>query len=61
MDHLGNSDIIVMAAAVSDYTPEKPAKEKIKKGDEATFTEAGKNKRYTCKSRRTKNRRTKRW
>ena len=26
------SDIIVMAAAVSDYAPEKPSKEKIKKG-----------------------------
>jgi phosphopantothenoylcysteine decarboxylase / phosphopantothenate---cysteine ligase len=26
-----NSDIIIMAAAVSDYAPEKPAKEKIKK------------------------------
>jgi phosphopantothenoylcysteine decarboxylase/phosphopantothenate--cysteine ligase len=28
---ISNSDIIIMAAAVSDYTPEKPAKEKIKK------------------------------
>jgi phosphopantothenoylcysteine decarboxylase / phosphopantothenate---cysteine ligase len=31
--HLDNNDIIVMAAAVSDYTPEKPSKEKIKKGN----------------------------
>jgi phosphopantothenoylcysteine decarboxylase/phosphopantothenate--cysteine ligase len=30
---LDSSDIIVMAAAVSDYTPEKPSGEKIKKGD----------------------------
>lgn len=30
--HLDNSDIVVMSAAVSDYTPEEPAKEKIKKG-----------------------------
>ncbi|MEP6951762.1 MAG: bifunctional phosphopantothenoylcysteine decarboxylase/phosphopantothenate--cysteine ligase CoaBC [Ginsengibacter sp.] len=32
--HLDKSDIIIMAAAVSDYTPEKPSKEKIKKGDD---------------------------
>jgi phosphopantothenoylcysteine decarboxylase / phosphopantothenate---cysteine ligase len=32
--HLKASDIIVMAAAVSDYTPENPSKEKIKKGDD---------------------------
>jgi phosphopantothenoylcysteine decarboxylase / phosphopantothenate---cysteine ligase len=32
--YLDSSDIIVMAAAVSDYTPEKPSKEKIKKGDD---------------------------
>lgn len=31
---LDDSDIIIMAAAVSDYTPEKPSKEKIKKGDD---------------------------
>ena len=29
--HVGSSDIIVMAAAVSDYTPEKPSAQKIKK------------------------------
>ena len=29
---LAGSDIMVMAAAVSDYAPEKPSKEKIKKG-----------------------------
>lgn len=34
LTHLDSSDIIVMAAAVSDYTPEKPSMEKIKKGDE---------------------------
>jgi phosphopantothenoylcysteine decarboxylase/phosphopantothenate--cysteine ligase len=33
MTHFGSSDIIVMAAAVSDYTPENPSREKIKKGD----------------------------
>jgi phosphopantothenoylcysteine decarboxylase / phosphopantothenate---cysteine ligase len=31
LKYLPNSDIIIMAAAVADYTPEKPAKEKIKK------------------------------
>jgi len=35
MEHLDNNDVIVMSAAVSDYTPENPAKEKIKKGEEA--------------------------
>jgi phosphopantothenoylcysteine decarboxylase/phosphopantothenate--cysteine ligase len=34
MQHLDNSDIIVMAAAVSDYTPAQASKEKIKKGDD---------------------------
>ena len=34
MTHLGSSDIIIMAAAVSDYTPESPSREKIKKGDD---------------------------
>lgn len=33
LKYLSNSDIIIMAAAVSDYTPENPAKEKIKKKD----------------------------
>ena len=32
--HLDNSDIIVMSAAVSDYTPERPSNEKIKKGED---------------------------
>ncbi len=32
--HLNDSDIIIMAAAVSDYTPEKPSNEKIKKHDD---------------------------
>jgi phosphopantothenoylcysteine decarboxylase / phosphopantothenate---cysteine ligase len=31
MAHLASSDIIIMAAAVSDYTPEKPSNRKIKK------------------------------
>ncbi len=33
LKYINNSDIIVMAAAVSDYTPEKASKEKMKKGD----------------------------
>lgn len=32
--YLNKSDIIVMAAAVADYTPEKSSKEKIKKDDD---------------------------
>ncbi len=32
--YVSESDIIVMAAAVADYTPEKPSKEKIKKDDD---------------------------
>ena len=32
--HLDDSDIIVMSAAVSDYTPERPSNEKIKKGED---------------------------
>lgn len=35
--NLDSSDIIVMAAAVSDYTPEKPSTEKIKKSDDELF------------------------
>ena len=31
LKYISNSDIIIMAAAVSDYTVEKPEKEKIKK------------------------------
>jgi phosphopantothenoylcysteine decarboxylase/phosphopantothenate--cysteine ligase len=31
LKNLHNFDIVIMAAAVSDYTPEKPSKEKIKK------------------------------
>lgn len=31
LKYMSDSDIIIMAAAVSDYTPEKPATEKIKK------------------------------
>ena len=31
LKYLSSSDIIIMAAAVSDYTPENPEKEKIKK------------------------------
>lgn len=31
LKYMSHSDIIIMAAAVSDYTPEKPATEKIKK------------------------------
>ncbi len=34
LKYLSNSDIIIMAAAVSDYTPENPTKEKIKKDDD---------------------------
>lgn len=34
LKYMNNADIIIMAAAVSDYTPEKPAKEKIKKEDD---------------------------
>lgn len=34
LKYINNSDIIVMAAAVSDYTPEKALKEKMKKGDD---------------------------
>lgn len=34
LKYISNTDIIIMAAAVSDYTPAKPAKEKIKKGDD---------------------------
>ena len=38
LKYLGSSDIIIMAAAVSDYTPENPEKEKIKKeNDELTL------------------------
>jgi phosphopantothenoylcysteine decarboxylase/phosphopantothenate--cysteine ligase len=33
MKHFDDADIIIMAAAVADYTPEKVAGEKIKKGD----------------------------
>jgi phosphopantothenoylcysteine decarboxylase / phosphopantothenate---cysteine ligase len=34
LERLDSSDIIVMAAAVSDYTPEKPSSEKIKKDED---------------------------
>lgn len=34
LKYITNSDIIVMAAAVSDYTPDKALKEKIKKDDD---------------------------
>ena len=34
LKYINNSDIIVMAAAVSDYTPDKALKEKIKKDDD---------------------------
>jgi len=33
MQHFEDADIIVMAAAVADYTPENPSSEKIKKSD----------------------------
>jgi len=33
MQHFDDADIIVMAAAVADYTPEDPAAEKIKKSE----------------------------
>ncbi|MEE4256133.1 MAG: bifunctional phosphopantothenoylcysteine decarboxylase/phosphopantothenate--cysteine ligase CoaBC [Bacteroidales bacterium] len=33
MHHFEDADIIVMAAAVADYTPENPSSEKIKKSD----------------------------
>ncbi len=31
MNHIGSNDILIMAAAVADYTPKNPAKNKIKK------------------------------
>jgi phosphopantothenoylcysteine decarboxylase / phosphopantothenate---cysteine ligase len=34
MTHFNNSDIVIMAAAVSDYRPLKVSKDKIKKGEE---------------------------
>ena len=34
LKYASDSDIIIMAAAVSDYTPETPSKEKIKKGND---------------------------
>jgi len=34
LDHIGETDILVMAAAVADYTPENPAPEKLKKREE---------------------------
>ncbi len=35
-DHVKDADIIIKAAAVSDYRPEEAAKQKIKKGKEET-------------------------
>ena len=40
----GNSDIIVMAAAVADYTPENPKHEKIKKNDDGLILKLTKTK-----------------
>ena len=34
LKYISDCDIIIMAAAVSDYSPENPAKEKIKKDDD---------------------------
>lgn len=44
------SDIIVMAAAVADYMPEKPAKEKIKKHDEGLTLQLRKTKDILAKA-----------
>jgi len=39
LKYISNADIIIMAAAVSDYTPEKTSKEKIKKeNDQLSLT-----------------------
>jgi phosphopantothenoylcysteine decarboxylase/phosphopantothenate--cysteine ligase len=32
LDHIGNADIVIMAAAPADFRPAKPAAQKIKKG-----------------------------
>jgi phosphopantothenoylcysteine decarboxylase / phosphopantothenate---cysteine ligase len=34
-EHIGNSDALIMAAAVADFTPKAPSTSKIKKGDRA--------------------------
>ncbi|MBN1200044.1 MAG: bifunctional phosphopantothenoylcysteine decarboxylase/phosphopantothenate--cysteine ligase CoaBC [Bacteroidales bacterium] len=34
LDHIGETDILVMAAAVADYTPDHPASSKLKKKQE---------------------------
>lgn len=44
------SDIIVMAAAVADYTPENPSKEKIKKHDEGLTLQLTKTKDILAKA-----------
>lgn len=36
-DHVKNADIVIKAAAVSDYRPKDAAKQKIKKGEEETL------------------------
>jgi len=36
-DHVKNADIIIKAAAVSDYRPKEHAKQKLKKGEEETL------------------------
>ncbi len=36
-DHVKNADIVIKAAAVSDYRPKDVAKQKIKKGEEETL------------------------
>ncbi len=45
------SDIIIMAAAVSDYKPELVSKEKIKKENDILSLKLIKDKRYTCRGR----------
>ncbi|HEV8083354.1 MAG TPA: bifunctional phosphopantothenoylcysteine decarboxylase/phosphopantothenate--cysteine ligase CoaBC [Chitinophagaceae bacterium] len=44
------SDIIIMAAAVADYTPENPSKEKIKKHDEGLTLQLTKTKDILAKA-----------
>ena len=55
MSYLSDADIIVMAAAVADYTPEVKASQKIKKRKRYGF-KAKKNERYFKNSRRIKKR-----
>ena len=61
LKYLSNSDIIIMAAAVADYTPENPAKEKIKKNDDDFSIKLIKTKDILLKAGRIKNRYIKHW